>query len=187
MTAALKGGEWSAARPGRTLPPGKTRYTFYRRLVGPQDRSGRAENLFSTGIRSPDRPARSSVAIRTELPYPQRTIWSSFKNKKLIIPTNQTVLPIYFLTSKEHGGQHKDVKGTRWGVFNEIFQNSMLLLSIRRRNVKTETKHTTWNICHHYPGILRFSFVFGSFWRRVWILHCFILSKPVQKYINCDI
>jgi len=23
-------GEWSAARPGRTLPPGKTRYPFYR-------------------------------------------------------------------------------------------------------------------------------------------------------------
>jgi len=27
-------GEWSAARPGRTLPPGKTRYPFYRRLSG---------------------------------------------------------------------------------------------------------------------------------------------------------
>ena len=27
-------GEWSAARPGRTLPPGKTRYPFYRRLGG---------------------------------------------------------------------------------------------------------------------------------------------------------
>ena len=26
MTAALEGGEWSAARPGRTLPPGKIRY-----------------------------------------------------------------------------------------------------------------------------------------------------------------
>jgi len=26
MTAALEGGEWSAARPGRTLPLGKTRY-----------------------------------------------------------------------------------------------------------------------------------------------------------------
>jgi len=25
MTAALEGGEWSAARAGRTLPPGKTR------------------------------------------------------------------------------------------------------------------------------------------------------------------
>jgi len=45
MTAALEGGEWSAARPGRTLPPGKTRYSFYRRLGGPQGRSGRAENL----------------------------------------------------------------------------------------------------------------------------------------------
>ena len=29
MTAALEGGEWSAARPGRTFPSGKTRYTFY--------------------------------------------------------------------------------------------------------------------------------------------------------------
>ena len=45
MTAVLDGGEWSAARPGRTLPPGKTRYPFYRRLGGPQGRSGRAENL----------------------------------------------------------------------------------------------------------------------------------------------
>jgi len=52
MTAALEGGEWSAARPGRTLPPGKTRYPFYRRLGGPQGRSGRAENLVPTGIRS---------------------------------------------------------------------------------------------------------------------------------------
>jgi len=52
MTAALEGGEWSAACPGRTLPPGKTRYPFYRRLSGPQVRSGRAENLVTTGIRS---------------------------------------------------------------------------------------------------------------------------------------
>ena len=52
MTAALEGGEWSAARPGRTLPPGKTRYPFYRRLGGPQGRCGRAENLVPTGIRS---------------------------------------------------------------------------------------------------------------------------------------
>ena len=71
MTAALEEGEWSAARPGRTLPPGKTRYQFYRRLGGPHGRSGWAENLVSTGIRSPDRPARSSVAIPTELPDPQ--------------------------------------------------------------------------------------------------------------------
>ena len=38
MTAALEGGEWSAARPGRTLP-----------IV---QEAGRAENLVPTGIRS---------------------------------------------------------------------------------------------------------------------------------------
>jgi len=32
MTTALEEGEWSAARPGRTLPPGKTVYPFYRRV-----------------------------------------------------------------------------------------------------------------------------------------------------------
>ena len=52
MTAPLEEGEWSAARPGRTLPPEKIRYPFYRRLGGPQGRSGRAENLVPTGIRS---------------------------------------------------------------------------------------------------------------------------------------
>ena len=52
MTATLEGGELSAARPGRTLPLGKTRYPLYRRLGGPQGRSGRAENLVPTGIRS---------------------------------------------------------------------------------------------------------------------------------------
>jgi len=52
MTAALEGGEWSAARPGRTLPPGKNRYPLYRRLGGPQGRSGRAQNLGPTGIGS---------------------------------------------------------------------------------------------------------------------------------------
>ena len=52
MTAALEGDEWSAARPGSTLPPGKTRNPFYRRLGGPQGRSGRVENLVPTGIRS---------------------------------------------------------------------------------------------------------------------------------------
>ena len=31
MIATLEGGEWSAARPGLTLPMGKTRYPFYRR------------------------------------------------------------------------------------------------------------------------------------------------------------
>ena len=50
MTAALEVGEWSAARPGRTLTPGKPRYPLYRRLGGPQGWSGRAENLAPLGF-----------------------------------------------------------------------------------------------------------------------------------------
>ena len=65
MTAALEGGEWSAARPGRSLPPVKTRYPFYGRLSGPQGRSERAENLVPTGIRS--RTVLSVVSHYTDL------------------------------------------------------------------------------------------------------------------------
>ena len=42
--------EWSTARSGHTLPPGKTRYQLYRKRSGPQGRSGRAENLAPPGF-----------------------------------------------------------------------------------------------------------------------------------------
>jgi hypothetical protein len=45
MTSALEGGEWSASRPGRTLPPAKTRYPLYRRLGGSQGRSGQVRKI----------------------------------------------------------------------------------------------------------------------------------------------
>ena len=50
MSTALEAGVWSAACPGRTLPPGKTRYPLYRRLGGPKGLSGRAENLAPPGF-----------------------------------------------------------------------------------------------------------------------------------------
>jgi len=68
MSAALEGGEWSAARPGRTLPPEKTRYPFYKRLGGPQGRSGRMENLVPHRDSIPDRPARSHLLYRLDFP-----------------------------------------------------------------------------------------------------------------------
>ena len=47
------------------LPPGKTRYPLYRRLGGPQGRSGRVRKISPpTGIRSQDRPARSESLYR---------------------------------------------------------------------------------------------------------------------------
>src|SRR5215470_13144875 len=41
----LEGGVGSASRPGRSLPPGKTRYPLYRRLGGPQARSGQMRKI----------------------------------------------------------------------------------------------------------------------------------------------
>jgi len=50
MTTALEGGEGSASRPGRSLPPGKTGYPLYGRLVGPQGRSEQVRKISpSTG------------------------------------------------------------------------------------------------------------------------------------------
>jgi hypothetical protein len=45
MTTALEGGEGSASQPGRSLPPGKTRYQLHRRLGGPQGRSGQVQKI----------------------------------------------------------------------------------------------------------------------------------------------
>ena len=66
-------------------PPGKTRYPFYRRLGGPQGRSGQVGKISpSTGIQSPDRPARSQSLCR--LRYPAHT--TSFKIQKFrVLPT----------------------------------------------------------------------------------------------------
>jgi hypothetical protein len=54
-----------------SLPSGKTRYPLYRRLYRPQGRSGRVwDTSPPTGIRPTDRPARSVIAIPTELSRP---------------------------------------------------------------------------------------------------------------------
>ena len=45
LTSVLEEREGSASRPGRTLPPGKTRYPLYRKLGGPQSRSGQVRKI----------------------------------------------------------------------------------------------------------------------------------------------
>jgi hypothetical protein len=46
MTTALEGCKWSSSRPGRSLPPGKTRCPLFRRLGGFQGRSGQVHRDF---------------------------------------------------------------------------------------------------------------------------------------------
>jgi len=92
MTAALEGGEWSEARLGRTLPPRKTRYPFYRRLDGPQGRSARAEDLVPTGIRS--RTVHPVVSRYTDLatrPTDLRILLEHYHSKS-ILPNSVTSL-----------------------------------------------------------------------------------------------
>ena len=73
-------GEGSTARPDSTLPPGKTRYPLYRRLGGPQVRSGQVRKIsLPTGIRSPDRPARSQSLYR--LRYPAHSLKYKYQLK----------------------------------------------------------------------------------------------------------
>ena len=50
--SAHEGGKVVSLKHRPPLPPGKTRYPLYKRLGAPQGRSGRAENLVPTGIRS---------------------------------------------------------------------------------------------------------------------------------------
>jgi len=64
-------GEWSAARPGRILPPRKTRYPFTGGWVGP--RAGLDGRKISPHWNSiPDRPARNQSVYR--LSYPARSV-----------------------------------------------------------------------------------------------------------------
>jgi hypothetical protein len=68
LTSAVAGGEWSASRPGRFTPRGKSpQYPLDRRLGGPQGRSGlRGEEkiLDSPGTRTPTSSVVQPVANR---------------------------------------------------------------------------------------------------------------------------
>ena len=62
MTTALEGGEWSASRPGRSLPLGKDPVSIVQEAGwAPGPVWTGVENPAPTGIRSPDRPARSQT------------------------------------------------------------------------------------------------------------------------------
>jgi len=103
MTAALEVGEWSAAFPGRTLPPGKTWYPLYRRLVG--SRAGLDGRKISSppGFFSiPDFPARSqslyclSYSVHGKLHYEAKMLSkfqenSSFSHRFLLHTKLQSI------------------------------------------------------------------------------------------------
>ena len=73
---------WVERHASAALAAGKeTRYPLYRGLGGPRAWCGRgAENLTTTGIRSPDRPVHNKSLYRLHHPDPQKSILR-FKRK----------------------------------------------------------------------------------------------------------
>ena len=90
-TSALDGGGVAVGGQRHTpaaLPPEKTRYPLYRRLGGPQGRSVRVRKISPpTGIRSPDRSARSESLYRLSYPGPLFREQSKYalKNPKRVL------------------------------------------------------------------------------------------------------
>jgi hypothetical protein len=73
-TTALEGGEGSIARPGRTLPPRKTRYPLSRRVGGTQSRSGQVWKISPLPGFDP----------RTVQPVVSRyTVWATLPTKEM--------------------------------------------------------------------------------------------------------
>ena len=84
LTSALDWGAWSASRPA-ALPPAMTRYPLFRRLGGPQSRSGRGRKIsLPTGIRSPDRPARRKSLYRLSYPDPTMFTYIPYWNQQTV-------------------------------------------------------------------------------------------------------
>jgi len=70
-TFSTRWGEGVSTTPRPPLPQGNTRYLLYRRLGGPQRRSGEAEHLVPTGIRS--RTVQPVAQSLYRLSYPAHT------------------------------------------------------------------------------------------------------------------
>ena len=69
------GGGWSTPRPGRFTPRKDPGPIVQEAGWAPGPFWMGAENLASTGIRSPDRPARSESLYRLSYPGPQGFPW----------------------------------------------------------------------------------------------------------------
>ena len=92
MTTALEEDEGSASRPGRYLPPGKTRYPLYRRLGGPRAGMDRCEisrpplgfdsrTVQPAASRYTDYATRPTIYKYQDQNFARHTIWGLLRVK----------------------------------------------------------------------------------------------------------
>jgi hypothetical protein len=87
LTSALDGGEWSASRPGRALPPGKEpRFPLNRRLGGPPEPvwTQRLEEKSSASVGDRTPVVQSVVRYYTDWATPTPNRWKSTVNMPTI-------------------------------------------------------------------------------------------------------
>ena len=103
MTTAVEGGEGSASRPVRCLPPGKSQYPLYRRLGGPQVRSGQARKVSPPPGFDPRtvQPVASSYTDYATRPTPHESRESKFvvlyvHTPCRVSPSSMQILVLYF-------------------------------------------------------------------------------------------
>ena len=151
-------GEWSAARPGRSLPPGKTQYPLYRRLGGPQGRSGRAEKLVPTGIRS-----------RTVQPVVSRyTNWATGPTSSPFITKSKRKEKN---TLKQTFNFQRGSDGMALIVDNNVFMQSNFMISwtisdFNHLNSTTYVMHQQFNIQQLYVLPTLYLSVFVFIWEQ---------------------
>ena len=92
MTTALEGGEGTASRPGALYPRERPSTQFTGGWVGPRAGLNRCVKCRPTGIRYPDRPARSQSLYR--LRYPAHSeIWAVSKMVRILAETVSNSAP----------------------------------------------------------------------------------------------
>jgi hypothetical protein len=126
MTTALKGVEGLATRPGRSLPPGKKRYPLYRRLGGPQGRSGEVRKISPQWDSIPGPSSPKPVAIPTKLPIHVYSTDKEMREKRvltLIGPTSSYTRHLFF----GYARSKVELKSTRY--FTK-FKNILLIYKI---------------------------------------------------------
>jgi hypothetical protein len=82
LTSTLYRAGWTTPRLGRFTPRKRARYLLFRKVAGPQGRSGQVRKISPpTEIRSSDRPVRSETLYRLSYPGPSDVL----KSKPLLV------------------------------------------------------------------------------------------------------
>ena len=173
MTAALEGGEWSAALPGRTLPPGKTRYPFYRWLGGPQGRSGRAEYLVPTGIRSRTvQPVVSRYTDWATLPTVALGTQREIRMRHIVIcGLSGCIIFLHIISQTVRFSKNIIEHKMCVLIFSTTFLSERYLIL---RTERDTIKNVSWSSCK-VPVIL-------SDFNETWIFSTFFFLRKTLKY-----